>query len=247
MIKDFIDGKKKALSGEVEPIGIGGFNLFAKVNESTNYKAIIPTQVLEDGTTVSDDIINDPVTISITGSVGDSHIELADLPEQIRQAQDVLGEITTMLPVRTQAQMNKVKAIGASVNDAINKADRFIDLGKSAYNLVSGGSNSKSLREKFIDYIEAVYFGKQLIDVEVAYRTFTNMAIASLTIRTDASAAQTDFELIVQQVETSAAAYTDISSFYKAPAGNFAEGLSDKGAQNPKDGKTKSLLSAMLR
>lgn len=249
MIRDFINGKKKALSGEVEAVGIGGFNLFAKVNESTTYKATVPTQVLEDGTVVSDDIINDPITIIISGSVGDSHIELAELPEQLRQLQDLTGQISVLLPTRTQSQINKIRAINSSVTDAVSKIDRYIDIGKSAYNLVSGGNTAKSLREKFIDFVEAVYFGKQLIDIEVAYRTFSSMAITSLTVRTDAKAAQTDFEITLQHVETRAAAYTDISEFYRAPSGGFGSstaGASDKGAQNPKDGKQKSVLSAVL-
>lgn len=249
MIKQFLSGKKQALSGEVEAVGIAGFKLFARVNETTTYKSIVPTQVLEDGTVVSDDIINEPVTIIITGTVGDIHIDLAELPERPAAEQGGVGAITAMLPSRTQAQLNKVRAINNSVTDAMNKVSNFISVGKSAFNLTSGGNTAKPLREQFLDFIEAVYYGNQLIDVEVAYRTFSSMAITSLTVRTDAKSAQTDFEITLQHVETRAAAYTDISEFYRAPSGGFGSstaGASDKGAQNPKDGKQKSVLSAVL-
>ena len=249
MIRDFINGKKKALSGEVESIGIGGFKLFARVSEAVTYKSTVPAQFLEDGSSVADDIIRDPITISISGTVGDQHIELVELPPLVQAAQDALGKISVLLPTRTQSQLNKIKSVGVGIMDAVDTVDKYIDAGKSAYNLVSGGETSKPLREKFLDFIEAVYFGNQLIDIDVAFRTHTSMAITSLEVRTDSKINQTNFELTLSKVETAAAEYTDISEFYKKPSGSAANTVadkSDKGAQDPNEGKNKSLLSAMI-
>lgn len=249
MIRDIINGKKKALRGELESVGIGGFKLFAQVNESINYKSTVPTQILEDGSSVSDDIIRDPITVNIIGTVGDRHIEIESLPVAVLGVNDTINDISIMLPNRTQSQLNRIKSIGVSVMDAADKVDKYINIGKSAYSLVSGGETSKPLQEKFIDFIEAVYFGNQLIDVSTSNRTITNMAITNLEIRKNSGINQSDFEITLVKVETVGAIYTDISKFYKKPAGNFSNataGEVQKGAQNPSTGVNKSLLSAIL-
>lgn len=249
MIRDFINGKKKALAGEDKSVGIGGFKLFARVTESTTYKATVPTQVLEDGESAADDIILDPISINISGVVGDQHIELAELPEWVQAAQDAAGKISALLPSKTQSQLNKIKSIGTSVMDAVDTVDKYLDAGAAAYSLVSGADSPKSLREKFLDFIESVYFGKQLIDVDVAYRTHTSMAISSLEIRTDSKTKATEFEIMLTKVDIRSAEYVDISDFYKKPSAGSADtvaGKSDKGAQDPNAGQETSLLGAII-
>lgn len=249
MIRDFIEGKKKALSGEDNSVGIGGFKLFARVSEGVNYKATVPNQFLEDGSNAADDILLDPITIIIRGVVGDQHIELSEPPERVQALQDATGKISALLPNRTQSQINKIKSIGTTVMNAVDTVDKYLDAGAAAYDLVSGADTPKPLREKFIDFIEAVYFGKQLIDVDVEFRTHTNMAIVSLDLRTDNKTKETAFEIQLQKVQIASAEYTDIGDFYKKPAAGSADtvaGKTDEGAQNPKAGQEKSLLSAML-
>jgi len=249
MIRDFIEGKKKALAGEDKAVGIGGFKLFARVNEGVNYKATVPVQFLEDGSNAADDILLDPITITISGVVGDQHIELSELPEQIEAAQDTVGKITVLTPERTQSQLNKINSIGTSVANAVDTVDKYIDVGAEAYDMVSGAESSKPLREKFIDFVESVYFGKQLIDVDVEFRTHSDMAIVSLDLRTDNQTEETAFEVQFQKVPMASAEYTDISDFYKNPSSGSAStvaGSVDKGTQNPESGQEKSLLSAMF-
>lgn len=249
MIRDLIKGKRQALSNSPKSIGIGGFLLFARVSEGVSYKSTVPNYTLEDGSNAADDIIRDPLTVTINGIVADNYIALAETPKIVSDVKNLSGKIEVFLPNRTQAQLSQVKAIGVTVLDAVDKLDSYIDVATSAYNLVSGGDTSKGLRERFIDYIEAVYFSKQLIDVDVEYRTHTSMAITSLDLRADNKTDETAFEIAFQQVNIKQAIYVDISEFYKNPSPASKDGVagkSDKGVQNAKGGKEKSLASALL-
>jgi len=90
---------------------------------------------------------------------------------------------------------------------------------------------------------------KSLFDVDVEFRTHSDMAIVSLDLRTDNKTEETAFEVQFQKVPMASAEYTDISDFYKNPSSGSAStvaGSVDKGTQNPAAGQEKSLLSAMF-
>lgn len=257
MIRDYINGRNRALQGgsDVE-VGIGGFSLFVRVSDSTDYTAQVPTQVLEDGSVATDHIINNPLTMTISGEVSDHHIRLAPpLPITI-PSDSAVGQITALLPNRTQAQLNKIQTIGQSVMDAVDRADRLINIGRNAFGAFNPQVASKPLREQFIDFIEAVYYGKQLISIDAAYRTHENMAITSLSVSRDNQFEVIRFEISVQKVESVELIYTDIQQFYQAPAPAAQSSVADEtdqGAQEKtseaaeaEESRTRSLASAIL-
>jgi len=258
VIRDYINGRNRSLQGSADvEVGIGGFTLFAKVTDSSEYTAQVPTQVLEDGSVATDHIINNPLTLTINGEVSDQHIRLAPpLPITI-PSDSAVGQISGLLPNRTQAQLNKTQSIGQSVMDAVDRADRLINIGRSAFGAFNPQeSPNKPLREQFIDFIEAVYYGKQLISVDAAYRTHEDMAITTLSVSRDNQFEVIRFEITVQKVESVELVYTDIQQFYQAPAPATqasVAGRTDQGAQEKtqeaaeaEGTRTRSLASAIL-
>lgn len=251
MIRDFIKGRKQALASAETPVGLGGFRMFARVSDSTNYKASVPSTYLEDGSAAADHIVRDLLTLTINGEVTDDHIELAPVNETFAALDTVVGQISAFLPNRTQAQINRVRTIGQSVMDAVDKVDRVINIGRDAYNALSGaGATGKPLREQFVDFIESVYYGNQLIDVDAAYRTHSRMAITDLIINRDNERESLRFEITLQQVPVTKLITVDISEFYQAPApgqtGDSVSGAVDQGAQEAGAGRTRSLASAIF-
>jgi len=257
VIRDYINGRNKALQGGADTeVGIGGFTLFAKVKDATDYTAKVPTQVLEDGTVATDHIINKPLTMTISGEVSDLHIRLAPpLPITI-PSDSAVGQVTTLLPNRTQAQLNKIQSIGQSVMDAVDRADRLINIGRNAFNAFNPQATAKPLREQFIDFIEPVYYGKQLISVDAAYRTHEDMAITSLSVSRDNQFEVIRFELSLQKVESVELIYTNVEQFYQAPAPATqasVAGETNQGAQETtteaaeaEGTRTRSLASSIL-
>jgi hypothetical protein len=255
VIREFIQGRIQSLTGGNSvsgEVGIGGFTLFARVSDAASYTAQIPTQVLEDGSIAADHIINDPLTFTISGDVSDTHIRLAPPLTFGIPSDSAAGQVVALLPNRTQSQLNKISAIGQSVMDAVDRADRLINIGQNVFDAFNPSSSSKPLREQFVDFVESVYYGKQLITVDAAYRTHENMGITSLTINRDNQNDSIRFEIVVQKVEFVELIYTDIQQFYKAPAPAAkasVAGKTEQGAQNKtaeSGSQTKSLASAIL-
>lgn len=257
MIREFIQGRIKSLTGGNSvsgEVGIGGFTLFARVSDAASYSAQVPTQVLEDGSVATDHIINDPLVFTISGDVSDTHIRLAPPLTFGIPSDSAAGQVVALLPARTQSQLGKIRSIGESVMDAVDRADRLINIGRNVFDTFNPPAPSKPLREQFVDFLESVYYGKQLITVDAAYRTHDNMAITSLTINRDNQAESIRFEVVVQKVDFVELIYTDIQQFYKAPApaaqasvaGATEQGAQDKTAEAAGESQTRSLASAIF-
>ncbi|WP_313486687.1 phage baseplate protein [Atlantibacter hermannii] len=251
---DILAGLAKAQSSgkdTVKKVGIGGFSMFARVNDSTAYPSEVPVDVLEDGSNASDDIINGPMTIRISGVVADIYVDAKPntafslLPDYSKY-----GEVLEYIPKKTQQQLQKINEIADRLEQRILKVKRLADKGADLFGLVgnpdTGGA--KGIREQFVDFIEAVYYGKQLISVEIDYRTHENMALSGLTISTDNQTLDTKFEANFTKVNFTQLTTAPVERYFKKPsaaAKSKTAGVANKGAQTPSDnsksGQSKSV------
>lgn len=243
---DFLNSK---LGGEsAQKIGIAGFTMLARIRESFSYTSEVPTTFLEDGSSVEDTIILNPITLSIEGSVADVYVERSPLQEITSNIASTAGSISIYLPERTQTQQQFISEINAGAQDAINAVDELIDSGSQIANLL-GSSNmeGKTLREKFVDTMESLHFGRQLVDIEMPYRTFNNMRI-NVNIETDNQNDAIAFSIDANQVRIADESSSDISSLIgnASPAlGGQEQKQTDKGTQEGEETDS-SLLSTVL-
>lgn len=244
-----LDGLTKAQeSGKstVKKVGIGGFAMFARVTDSTEYPSQVPVDVLEDGSNASDDIINGPITIKISGVVADVYADAKPnssfglMPDYSKY-----GEVVEYIPAKTQQQLQKMNEIADRAEQKILEAKRLADKGAELFGLVGNpvAGGAKGIREQFLDFIEAIYYGKQLITVEVDYRTHENMALSGLTISTDNQTLDTKFEASFTKITFTQLTTAPIEQHFKSPspaAKSKTAGVANKGSQTPADNATKA-------
>ena len=253
----FKRGEAEALEsgGDIE-VGIGGFKLFARINDSTAYETQSPTSTLEDGSFAGDHLINGPIKITISGDVSD--VFLPPAPVSASQSRlPTVGVVTSFLPGRTASQAQAVARIANSAADRYKDINERVSLGRSVSSFGGNTSSGKPIREQFIDFIESIHYGKQLVSISMPFRTHESMAINSVTITRDNQRKALSFTLSAQKFRLVETKFTDISQFYKKPAPAVKSqtgGLTDKGVQSPTSGnqsgaggerKEKSLLSAI--
>lgn len=237
--------KKKAK----EKIGIGGFTLFARVNETVNLNSKIPTVWLEDGSFAQDHIVLDPVTVTIDGEISDVFLERDALPEMITRVQSQIGVVETYLPTRSQSQVQKINAIINDAQDKLREVDRAIDNGKQLYNFFAGSTSDKGNREIFVDYAETWHKGKQLINIETPYRVYEKMAITSLSIVRGNEEEALSFKLTAQEIRFADTLYADINQYFRKPSDGIdgkVDSVVNKGPQKPKE-VDESLLATASR
>ncbi|HFI1947401.1 TPA: phage baseplate protein [Yersinia enterocolitica] len=254
-----LDGLSQAQSSgkdTVKKVGIGGFSMFARVSDATEYPSQVPVDVLEDGSNASDDIINGPITIKISGVVADVYMDAKPnssfglIPDYSKY-----GEVVEYIPAKTQQQLQKMNEIADRAEQKILEAKRLADKGAELFGLVGNpvAGGAKGIREQFLDFIEAIYYGKQLITVEVDYRTHENMALSGLTISTDNQTLETKFEASFTKINFTQLTTTAIEKHFKSPsatAKSKTAAVANKGAQTPADnsktsGQSRSVLSSV--
>ena len=261
MIQGFMAGQSKALeSSSTIEVGIGGFNLFARVSDSSAYETQAPTSVVEDGSFAGDHLINGPVKLTISGDVSDIFINPPPPPSASASRVPTVAQTNAFLPKRTASQLQRVNKLldtaadrYRSINNAINLG---VKIGKNAGDFSGNKTQSKSIREQFVDYIESVHYGKQLISISMPYRLHDSMAVTNVTITRDNQRNALTFTLNAQKFRLAKTIFSDVSTFYKNPAPavkSQTAGVSDKGVQSPTGAagsagatKEKSVLSSIF-
>lgn len=258
MIRDFNAGQNEALSSpKTEEVGIGGFVLFARVSDSTTYETQAPTSFVEDGSYLGDHLINGPIKINISGEV--SEIFLNPPPQsQSDKRLPTVGAVTALAPARTASQAQRVAQIIDTATDRFKEIDSALKRGRNAREFSGNLAGTKPVREQFIDYIESVHYGRQLITISMPYRTHDSMAITGVTITRDNQRNALTFTLTAQKMRIAKTIFVSAAQFYTKPAPAVASqtaGLSSKGVQSPESGtgtdtaapgrKEKSFLSAL--
>lgn len=243
---DFLNAQ---IGGEGETkVGIAGFTMLARVRNSFEYSSEVPTTFLEDGSSVEDTIILNSVPLTIEGVVSDTYVKQTALQEINESVASTAGAISIYLPERSQSATQAVASVTSGVTDALSVVDSLIDSGAQVSELLgSAGLEGKTLRERFVDTMESLHYGRQLVDIEMPYRTFSNMRI-NVTFDTDNKDDALKFKIEAKEVRVADEALSDVSSLIKnaSPAlGGQDESQTDKGVQEGTSVDT-SLLGTIL-
>ncbi|AUR84246.1 hypothetical protein NVP1052A_17 [Vibrio phage 1.052.A._10N.286.46.C3] len=235
---------------ESQEIGIGGFNLMAVTDESTSFSNIVPTAVLEDGSTVSDDIINNQIPVTITGVIGDVFALQNTYPEIIPRDFSEVGRVTEFFPPKTQQQIQRINQINDTVRDAVLLAEEAEKVGGKVYDFISGNTTAaKDPKEKFIEYMQAIWKSGQPIDISTKYRSYNNMALEDFTFSSNNQDGELKFSAKFLQVNFSQLLYVPISRKYSSPSSALGGKTGDQansGGQRVESNKERSLLSAIF-
>lgn len=259
IIDELFKGRaQSSQSSSEEEIGIGGFKLFARVNQSTQYKAQVPNFVLEDGSYANDHIINDPLVLSINGEVGGKFFQKLQsyIPDFLTGSQqNALSNVSVYLPSRTTSQLSMINSLRSDANSYLSQLNRMASVGTELFNVFNGTSaqKEKDNQEQFISFLESVYYSKQLIDIEMPYKKHTTMAMTDLSVERNNTENSIKFTASLKKVQFAQIVYTSASKYFKKPSSASAtnkktESAKDKGSQKPADNKksSKSLLTTLM-
>lgn len=244
--RDFLNAR--ATSDIQTKVGIAGFTLLARVRNTYAFTSEVPTTYLEDGSSVEDHIILNPVPITIEGRVADVFVQQSFTEAVSSVAASTAGAIGVFAPERTSTMLQKVGSLAASANDALAKIDSLIGAGVQVASFLGViSTEGKTLREKFVDTMESLHFGLQVVDIEMPYRTFKNMRI-NVTFDTDNVDDALNFKIEAVQVRTAEQALSSAGSLLPDPSpalNGQAQTEADKGVQEGASVDT-SLLGTIL-
>jgi len=254
---------RERLPYPLQQIGIGGFSLFARVAERITLKADNPINYVEDGSSLNDHRIKKPEVLTIRGVVGDIYRSPNTLVDRVQNIDDSLGQITQYFPRLTATQRVSFGNVSSSAVSQIEKIEGLISGGVQINNLFGNLDNaSKSLGEQFLDAMESIHYGNQLISIQMPYRIYDNMCINSLVIDRNNTSDGMEFVMEAQRFRIADLNFVAVERVSTANGGTAQkvaknpakalngqdESIKEKGAQDGKavDAETKSALTKIL-
>lgn len=253
--KDLVDLNKTE-------VGIGGFTFFAKVSDNLNLTSKSPDLALEDGTIVQDNINNDPITLSISGVIGDLELKSSLTNDVIKKISTSLGSYPEFTSSKTASQINQMERVASNLLTKANVIDRYLTIGNQLYQASGYDNNSintvfnnlgitdvNSKQAQFIKFIHDIHFKKQLISIELPYASYKNMHLTNISVSTTNVDNFYNFKIDAKQLVFVENLYTDINQIFKNPAPAFKEDTKtvvNKGVQAGKKIES-SILFNILR
>lgn len=221
---------------ETVSVGIGGFTALVRLTDTYIRTIELPTSYLEDGTHIMDQIILNPVEITITGDVSDIHIPGSSSVDAVEQDTQNIGEIGQYKQEKSPSQQK--------INDDIIDSDLDDEDSDNQYTASEG--LQKSNQTEFADHMKSLQDSKSLFSIEMPDRTYKNMAMASLELDYDNEGNSTGFTIVASQLRFAITKTEAIAKNPSAGLGGQTKSDKDKGTQEPKEDPGKSFLSYLI-
>ena len=178
---------------------------------------VAPENYVEDGSVINDHIINDPITLSISGDVADIHIKpkFDDFVLETIREKVQFKVINTVL---TKQQQQKIQSVVDKISSVVKLVNKGFDIYNRFNNRNKPISKARTVQDDFFDLLESNYINKRLITIEMPFRNYENMLITSLTITKDNSTNQKlKYSLSAKEIRFAELAYAKADIYFDKP------------------------------
>lgn len=250
-IDDFFAGDVE--DKPLEEVGIGGFTTLSRVNETVSYTSQAPSTFVENGTSISDHIVLEPLIVTIDGEISDIFIKPSNTFNFIKRVNQLISGTTIFLPSRLTDTTQRINSIindfGSRIFELQSRVDNY---NRQILNIFGNKDlESKSLRERFVDAMESLHYGRQLVSIDMPFRRYDNMRIIDLQITRNNQDEALKFKITAQKVRIAETFFTEINVKIKNPStdnNGQSDSEKDKGTQKGEEPNEEesSLLSDII-
>lgn len=224
-----------------QQVGIAGFTLFARVRDTMELRSRVPLSVVEDGSSIGDHVINDPISITIEGVVGDVFIRESALLTAYRSIAPV-GKVLNYLPFQTRSQVQKIAGFASQALDMARKFDDIVNTGKDILQ-IGNKDKKKPPQAKFIETIRSLHDLKKLIPIDTPFERLERMRIIMATFTQTAESGEISFKITAQQIRTAKVELSKLEPVKSSPVGNPSDSAKEQSAPPPPQSKEVALPS----
>lgn len=227
--------------------GIAGFKFHLPQTEAIKLENDITDHYIETNSPIQDHIAQKPITITLTGLVGDYFYSINQIEDMLARVIPTLTLVKEFLP-KISAAASSLKAIKLNATTKLksfsnyNKAQEngAFKLGATQTVIASDFSaldlfalfqqlyKLKSAQARAYIFFECLWKSRGLITVETTWKKFNNMAVQSITAKRDNNADITDFSVTLKQI-TTVSTLTETLDEYKNRMEQQASSVVDKG------------------
>lgn len=190
--------------------GIAGFKFHVPESEMVKFENDITDHYVDTGTAIQDHIVQKPITITVTGLVGDyfySNNKIEDLFALVVPTLTIVKEY--ILPQLSQAlnlklgqpkELPVIQLPGGPqaplVGEVAKRNFSIMDL----FSLFQSLYKLKSAQTRAFLFLEALWKSRALFSVETTWQRFDNMTVQSIQAKRDNNADITEFTATFKQI-----------------------------------------------
>ncbi|MGE4515213.1 MAG: phage baseplate protein [Chryseobacterium sp.] len=188
----YINERANTLLSPKSAKGISGFIFDIPDTESLNMQSDITDHFTEDNSFIQDHIVNLPITITLSGFIGELVYEKPDgVSGAAQEVQNRLETVEAYTGDKTpQAIQNEQETIGQAQR-AISAINQNIDRTQNTIELLEGDEGPERTRqEKAYSKLYSLWTSKTIMTVQTPWRYFESMAITSISFSQDSTTQQ---------------------------------------------------------
>lgn len=218
-------------------MSIGGYVDKVVTNETIQYTSDIPENYVEDGTAISDNVINSPILLSMDGEISETYRRRFLLTNIATEFLDkTQGIVNALYPNQASLQaLQKIKGLAINADILAQKIKEKLVKGEEIYDDIKGRKN-KGRQQDFVDFLETIHKNKTLVSIQTPLKLCKNMRITALTIIRDNTTEQAlKFKLQAKEVRFAKTTFIIKDKYFPSPSNKEKiTSLSEKGTVEPK-------------
>lgn len=229
--------------------GIAGFKFHIPQTEAIKLENDITDHYTETNSPIQDHIAQKPITITLTGLVGDYFYSVNQIEDKLARIVPTLTLVKEFIPKLSAAAaflkskkintFNSLKSkiaskytgseteafkLNASTTTVAASDFSYMDL----FSLFQQLYKLKSAQTRAYIFFECLWKARGLVTVETTWKRFNNMAVQSISVRRDNNADITDFSVTFKQIST-VSTLTETLDEYKNRMEQQKAAIDDKG------------------
>jgi len=228
--------------------GIAGFKFHVPQTEAIKLENDITDHFTETNSAIQDHIAQKPITITLTGLVGDYFYSVNQIEDMLARVIPTLTLVKEFLPqISAAAAFLKSKKINTFNSLKSKMASKYSGSETEAFKLNASTSVAasdfsymdlfslfqqlyklKSAQTRAYIFFECLWKARGLVTVETTWKRFSNMAVQSISARRDNNADITDFSVTFKQIST-VSTLTETLDEYKNRMEQQKAAIEDKG------------------
>jgi hypothetical protein len=251
---------------KLDSVEIAGFKSLVRTSETVKKTATTTTSYVEDGSFISDHIVDNPRIITIAGNISDVHIKGDPVSKVLNKAQTAVSDVNQFIPLKTQSQISKISSIANDVTDIesliLSTAQRnprifdtlgLSDIAEEQLKELGVGKNQIG----FINKIEEIMDSQRTIQgstqsITVGEKTYQNMVITDFEFNLDNKENSLNFSIELTEVRFATNIRTTqtesiVSENISLPSKDAVQGVSEKGTITPSEDLTLTQRIAAIR
>ena len=209
--------------------GISGFVFNVKTDDRIELRADITDYVVEDNSYVNDHIALKPLTITLSGFMGEIKNEVeVGLPGALNTIQNKLSVISEYLPERSISAIQSVQKALNGVQNFVTDANNAIKKTQNLLETVSVWSTGNTVQEQAFSKLMGMFRDRSVVTVETPWGYLDNMAITSVVMEQDGKTKEwSDISVSLKQLQFAHVEEFSANAFGRA--GEMISSIIDKG------------------